>query len=49
MRKLCEEIDIVANTDLAVLITGETGTGKRAGGAHAARTFPPQRTGVSAC
>ncbi len=28
MRKLCEEIDIVANTDLAVLITGETGTGK---------------------
>jgi len=28
MRKLREEIDIVANTDLAVLITGETGTGK---------------------
>ena len=28
MRQLCEEIDIVANTDLAVLITGETGTGK---------------------
>ena len=28
MRKLREEIDTVANTDLAVLITGETGTGK---------------------
>jgi len=28
MRKLCEEVDMVANTDLAVLITGETGTGK---------------------
>ena len=28
MRKLREEIDMVASTDLAVLITGETGTGK---------------------
>lgn len=28
MRKLRDEVDLVANTDLAVLITGETGTGK---------------------
>ncbi len=39
MRKLLEDITQVAPTDAPVLVTGETGTGKRALGLYGAHQF----------